>query len=42
MKKILITDANSYIGTSFERYITENFPEQYKESEEQAKKPTHK
>lgn len=29
MKKILITGANSYIGTSFEAYITENFPEQY-------------
>lgn len=29
MKKILITGANSYIGTSFEKYITENFPEQY-------------
>ncbi len=29
MKKILITGANSYIGTSFEKYITENYPEQY-------------
>ena len=24
MKKILITGANSYIGTSFEKYINEN------------------
>ncbi|MBR1676812.1 MAG: NAD-dependent epimerase/dehydratase family protein [Clostridia bacterium] len=29
MKKILITGANSYIGTSFEKYIKENFPEDY-------------
>ena len=29
MKKILITGANSYIGTSFERYIKENFADQY-------------
>ena len=29
MKKILITGANSYIGTSFEKYIKENFPDQY-------------
>mgnify|MGYP002799211917 FL=1 len=29
MKKILITGANSYIGTSFESYIKENFTEQY-------------
>ena len=29
MKKILITGANSYIGTSFEKYIKENYPEQY-------------
>ena len=29
MKKILITGANSYIGTSFERYITENHPGEY-------------
>lgn len=29
MKKILITGANSYIGTSFDRYIKENFPEEY-------------
>lgn len=29
MKKILITGANSYIGTSFERYINENFNEDY-------------
>ena len=29
MKKILITGANSYIGTSFENYIKENFPDAY-------------
>ena len=29
MKKILITGANSYIGISFERYIKENFPNDY-------------
>lgn len=29
MKKILITGANSYIGTSFERYINENYSEDY-------------
>ena len=29
MKKILITGANSYIGTSFEKYLKENFPEAY-------------
>lgn len=29
MKKILITGANSYIGTSFEKYLTENFPDDY-------------
>jgi len=29
MKKILITGANSYIGTSFEKYIKENFAAQY-------------
>lgn len=29
MKKILITGAGSYIGTSFERYLNENFPVQY-------------
>ena len=29
MKKILITGANSYIGTSFEKYIHDNFPEEY-------------
>ena len=29
MKKILITGAGSYIGTSFERYITENYPGEY-------------
>lgn len=30
MKKILITGANSYIGTSFENYIKENYPGAYK------------
>lgn len=29
MKKILITGANSYIGTSFENYIRENYPDEY-------------
>ncbi len=29
MKKILITGANSYIGTSFENYIKENCPDDY-------------
>lgn len=29
MKRILITGANSYIGTSFERYITENHPGEF-------------
>ena len=29
MKKILITGANSYIGTSFEKYIQENYPQDY-------------
>ena len=29
MKKILITGANSYIGTSFEKYINENFCKYY-------------
>ncbi|MDY6391854.1 MAG: NAD-dependent epimerase/dehydratase family protein [Bacilli bacterium] len=29
MKKILITGANSYIGTSFEKYIKDNFSGQY-------------
>ena len=29
MKRILITGANSYIGTSFEKYIKENYPGQY-------------
>ena len=29
MKKILITGANSYIGTSFEKYIKDNFPNDY-------------
>lgn len=29
MKRILITGANSYIGTSFEKYIKENYPNDY-------------
>ncbi|MBE5817407.1 MAG: NAD-dependent epimerase/dehydratase family protein, partial [Clostridiales bacterium] len=29
MKKILITGANSYIGTSFEKYINENYSDKY-------------
>ncbi len=29
MKKILITGANSYIGTSFEKYVNKKFPERY-------------
>lgn len=29
MKRILITGANSYIGTSFENYIKDNFSEKY-------------
>ena len=29
MKRILITGANSFIGTSFEKYINENFPNDY-------------
>lgn len=29
MKKILITGANSYIGTSFEKYIKDNYPNDY-------------
>lgn len=29
MKKILITGANSYIGTSFDKYMTEHFPGKY-------------
>lgn len=29
MKKILITGANSYIGTSFEKYIKQNFADRY-------------
>jgi len=29
MKKILITGANSYIGMSFEKYIRENYPDDY-------------
>ncbi len=29
MKKILITGANSYIGTSFEQYIKKNYPNDY-------------
>lgn len=30
MKHILITGANSYVGTSFEKYINANFPDAYK------------
>ncbi len=29
MKRVLITGANSYIGTSFERYIKENYPDDF-------------
>jgi UDP-glucose 4-epimerase len=29
MKRILITGANSYIGTSFEKYVKENYPDGY-------------
>ncbi|NJE43792.1 NAD-dependent epimerase/dehydratase family protein [Massilimicrobiota sp. SW1139] len=29
MKRILITGANSYIGTSFEKYMNENYPDNY-------------
>ena len=29
MKKVLITGANSYIGTSFEKYIADNFSDAY-------------
>ena len=29
MKRVLITGANSYIGTSFEKYIKENFPNDF-------------
>lgn len=29
MKRILITGANSYVGTSFEKYIKENYPNDY-------------
>ena len=29
MKRILITGANSYIGTSFENYIKVNYPDDY-------------
>ncbi len=29
MKKVLITGANSYIGTSFENYLKDNFPDAY-------------
>ena len=28
MKKVLITGANSYIGTSVEKYITDNYPDE--------------
>ena len=29
MKKVLITGANSYIGTSFEKYIKDNYPDEF-------------
>ena len=29
MKRILITGAGSYIGTSFDRYLKEKYPGQY-------------
>lgn len=29
MKKVLITGANSYIGTSFDKYIKENYPDEF-------------
>ena len=29
MKKVLITGANSYVGTSFEKYISDNYAEDY-------------
>ena len=29
MKKILITGADSYIGTSFENYIKDNYSDEY-------------
>lgn len=29
MKKILITGADSFVGTSFQRYVTENYPKMY-------------
>lgn len=29
MKKVLITGAGSYVGTTVERYLTENFPDSY-------------
>lgn len=29
MKKVLITGANSYIGTSFENYLKDSFPDKY-------------
>ena len=29
MKRVLITGANSYIGTSFEKYVKENYPNDY-------------
>lgn len=29
MKRVLITGANSYIGTCFEKYIKENYPDDY-------------
>ena len=29
MKKILITGANSYIGTSFEKWVNTQYPEEF-------------
>ena len=29
MKRVLITGAGSYIGTSFDRYLKENYPDKY-------------
>lgn len=29
MKRVLITGANSYIGCSFEKYLSENYPDDY-------------
>ena len=29
MKKVLITGAKSYIGTSFENWVTDNYPGEF-------------